>query len=60
MLNQSISEINVLDVIPQRAPIVMINNLLHADTEKTISSNKNRLIYKLIVSNTNEVCLRTK
>ena len=38
MFNQSISEINVLDIIPQRAPVVMIDNLLHADIDKTIST----------------------
>ncbi len=38
MFNQSISEINVLDIIPQRAPVVMIDSLIHADREKTIST----------------------
>jgi predicted hotdog family 3-hydroxylacyl-ACP dehydratase len=32
------SEINVLDVIPHRAPVVMIDRLLHADAKKSISS----------------------
>jgi predicted hotdog family 3-hydroxylacyl-ACP dehydratase len=32
------TEIDVLDVIPQRAPIVMIDALQYADTTKTIST----------------------
>lgn len=35
---QSVSEIDVLDVIPQRAPIVMIDVLQYADSIKTIST----------------------
>jgi len=34
----SATEIDVLEVIPQRAPIVMIDALTHADAEKTISN----------------------
>lgn len=37
MSMQSISELDVLEVIPQRAPIVMIDTLRHADSVKTIS-----------------------
>lgn len=37
MSMQSISELDVLEVIPQRAPIVMIDALQHADSVKTIS-----------------------
>lgn len=38
MSHEAILDINILDVIPQRAPMVMIDNLLYADEKKTISS----------------------
>ncbi|MDB5228975.1 MAG: hydroxymyristoyl-ACP dehydratase [Bacteroidota bacterium] len=38
MYNKSVSEINVLDLIPQRAPVVMIDSLQYADTGKIISN----------------------
>ncbi|MFN8284227.1 MAG: 3-hydroxyacyl-ACP dehydratase [Chitinophagales bacterium] len=37
MHDSPVLDINVLDVIPQRKPIVMIDNLLYADDKKTIS-----------------------
>jgi predicted hotdog family 3-hydroxylacyl-ACP dehydratase len=37
MLNQPVSALNVLDVIPQRAPVVMIDVLKFSDASKTIS-----------------------
>lgn len=38
MYNQSVSELNVLDFMPQRAPVVMIDKLQHVDAEKIISN----------------------
>lgn len=37
MLNQPVSALNVLDVIPQRPPVVMIDVLKFSDASKTIS-----------------------
>ncbi|MBK8350557.1 MAG: 3-hydroxyacyl-ACP dehydratase [Saprospirales bacterium] len=38
MNQEAILDINILEIIPQRAPMVMIDNLLYADEKKTISS----------------------
>lgn len=37
-MNQTTLDINILDVIPQREPIVMIDSLHYSDAQKTISS----------------------
>jgi len=38
MFSQPVSEIDVLELIPQRTPIVMIDALQQADAEKTVST----------------------
>jgi predicted hotdog family 3-hydroxylacyl-ACP dehydratase len=38
MQSTSPMDIDILDIIPQRTPMVMIDNLLYSDNQKTISS----------------------
>ncbi|MBK6338014.1 MAG: 3-hydroxyacyl-ACP dehydratase [Bacteroidetes bacterium] len=38
MINNTLDSLNVLEVLPQRPPMVMIDRLLFVDTKKTIST----------------------